>query len=154
MGIHVCSNEGPHSFPREDTCNNEMAKIHWRTVKIVFWRITGPILTKFSTKHSLVMGIQDCLNAGPLQFSRGDNKEIAKRLWPALKIFFLRITGPVSTELVTKHPWVLGNHVCSNEGHVLFQGEIIVKIYWHTLKIIFSRIKLSTKHPWVMEILL
>ena len=31
-------------------------------------------------------------------------------------IFFSRITGPVSTKLGAKHPWVKGIQVCSNEG--------------------------------------
>ena len=76
MGIHVSSNEGSRPFPRGD--NNKIANIHFRTLKIVFSRITGPISTKRSTKHSRVMGIQVCSNEGPSPFPRGDNKEKAK----------------------------------------------------------------------------
>ena len=32
-----------------------------------------------------------------------------------LKIFFSRTTEPISTKLGTKHPWVKGIQVCSNE---------------------------------------
>ena len=32
-----------------------------------------------------------------------------------LKIF-LRTSGPISTKLGTKHPWVIGIQVCSKEG--------------------------------------
>ena len=31
-------------------------------------------------------------------------------------IFFSWTTGSISTKLCKKHPWVKGNHVCSNEG--------------------------------------
>ena len=42
-------------------------------------------------------------------------------------------TGPVSTKLGTKHPWVKGIQVCSNEGPRPFpRGDNyeIVKIHW------------------------
>ena len=42
-------------------------------------------------------------------------------------IFFSRTTGPISTKLGTKHPWVKGIQVCSNEGPYLLKGEIIGK---------------------------
>ena len=74
-----------------------------------------------------------------------------------LKIFFSRTTGPVSSTLGTKHPWVRDIQVCSNEGSWRFlRGDnykIAKKKYWRNLKI-FSRIigpiatKLGTKHPW------
>ena len=41
-------------------------------------RITGPISTKFGTKHSWVMRTQVCSNECPNPFLMGDNKEIAK----------------------------------------------------------------------------
>ena len=41
--------------------------------------------------------------------------KIAKIHWRNLKIFFSRITGPISTKFGTKHPWVNGIQVCSNE---------------------------------------
>ena len=47
-------------------------------------------------------------------------------------MFFLGITGPISTKLGTKHPWVMGNHACSNEGSCPFSradNNEIVKIY-------------------------
>ena len=43
-----------------------------------------------------------------------------------LKIFFSITTEPFPTKLGTKHPWVKGIQVCSNEGPRPFQGEIIV----------------------------
>ena len=59
-------------------------------------------------------------NEWPHPFSRGDDKEIAKIHWRSLKIHFLRTTGPISTKLGTKHPWVMGNHVFLNEGPCFF----------------------------------
>ena len=62
------------------------------------------------------MGIQICSNEGPCTFPRADNYQIAKIHERTLKIFSLRTTGPISTKLGTKHPWVKGTQVCSNEG--------------------------------------
>ena len=45
------------------------------------------------------------------------NWEIIKINWQLLKIFFSRTTGPFSTKLCTKHPWVKMIQVFfSNEG--------------------------------------
>jgi hypothetical protein len=35
-------------------------------------------------------------------------------------IFFSRTTGPFSTKLGRKHPWVKGIQVCSNDEHWSF----------------------------------
>ena len=53
-------------------------------------------------------------NEGPRPFPRGDNSENTKLYLKYLKIFS-RTTGPISTKLGTKHPWVEGIQVCSNE---------------------------------------
>ena len=127
-----CSNDGPCPFPRGD--NKEIAKIYWQTLKI-FWRTTGPISTKLSTKHSWAIGIQFCSNERPRPFLRGDNNEIAIIHWRTLKILFLRITWPISAKLGTKHSWGMGNHVCSIEGPCPFprgDNNEIVKMYWQT----------------------
>ena len=58
-GIQVCSNEGARPFERGD--NYEKANIHWRNLNI-FSRTTGPISTKFGTKHPLIEWIQVCSN--------------------------------------------------------------------------------------------
>ena len=125
------------------------------SLEIFFSRITGLISTKLSTKHSWVMGIQVYSNECPHHLSRGDSKEIAKRHWRSLKIFFLGTTEQISTKLGTKHPCVMGNHVCSIDWPYPFPTEDnnkIGKIYWQTLKIILSRTEFSTKHPWVMGV--
>ena len=36
--------------------------------------------------------------------------------WPFLSIYFSRNTGPISTKLDTKLPWVKGMWICSNKG--------------------------------------
>ena len=158
-GIQVCSNEGPRPFQRGD--NRELIKINWQLLKIFFSRTTGPILTKLGTKYPWVKGIQVCSNEGPHSSPRGDNNEIAKIHWRNSKIFFFRTNEPISTKLGTKHPWVKGTQVCSNEGPRPFpRGDNyeIVKIHWRNLKIFFSRTtkpisnKLGTKHPWVKGI--
>ena len=133
-GFQVCSNEGPHPFPRYD--NYEIVKIHWRNLKIFFFRTTWPISTNFSTKHPWVNGIQVCSNGGPRPFPRGVNYEIVKIHWRNLKIFS-RTFGPISTKLGTKHPYVKGIQVSSNEGPRPFpSGDniVIAKIHWRNKK--------------------
>ena len=75
--------------------------------------------------------------------------------------FFSRTSGPIWTKLGTKHLWVKGIQICSNEGPCPFprgDNSEIVKLNWKYFKIFFSRItgpiwtKLSTKHPWVERI--
>ena len=131
MGFQVCSNEGPCPFSRGD--NYEIVKIHWRNLKIFFSRTTEPISTKLGTKHPWVKGIQVCSNEGSRHFPRGDNYEIVKIHWRNLKIFLFRTTGPISTKLAIKHPWVKGIQLCSNEEpHPFPRGNYyeIVKIHW------------------------
>ena len=51
--------------------------------------------------------------------------------------FFFRTTGPISTKLGTKHPWVMRTEVCSNEGLCPFpRGDNykLVKIHWQNFK--------------------
>ena len=52
---------------------------------------------------------------GPSLFQGEIITQIAKIYWSYLKIFFSRTTGPISNKLGTKHPWVKGIQVCSNE---------------------------------------
>ena len=54
-GTQICSNEGPHPFPRGD--NYEIAKIHWRNKNIFFSKTTGPISTRPATVHPRVKEI-------------------------------------------------------------------------------------------------
>ena len=61
-------------------------------------------------------GIQIYSNEGPRPFPREDNNKIAKNNLSNLKISFSRTTWPISTKLVTMHPWVKGIQVCLNEG--------------------------------------
>ena len=70
-GIQVCSNEGTPLFLRRD--NFKIVEIHWRNFKIFFSRTTGPISTKFSTKHPLVKGIQICSNEEPFNSHKVNN---------------------------------------------------------------------------------
>ena len=113
--IQVCSNEGWCPFPRENNIVKMLEK-HLPSLKISFFRTTGPVSTKLGTKHPWVKGIQVCSNEGPSPFPRGDNYQIAKIHWQILKIYSSRTAGPISTKLGIIHPWVRGIQVCSNEG--------------------------------------
>ena len=106
-------------------------------------------------------GIQVYSSKGPRPSPRGDNGEIVKLYWKYLKIFFFRTIGPISTKLGTKHFWVNGIQVYSNEGPRPFpRGDNCqnVKLYWKYLKTFFSRTtgqittRLCTMHPWVQRL--
>ena len=93
---------------------------------------------KLGTKHPWVKGIQICSNGGPRPFPRGDYYVIVKIHWGNLKMFFSRTTKPISTKLCTKHSWVMGIQVCSNEGSRPFPrggNYKKAKIHWRNLKI-------------------
>ena len=62
---------------------------------------------------------------------RGDKaKYLVKIHWRHLKIFFSRTTGTISTNLGTKHPWVNGIQVYTNEVPRPYpRGYIIAN--WH-----------------------
>ena len=73
----------------------------------------------------------------------------------------LKNQWPILTNLGTKHPWVKGIQVYTNEGLFPFpRGDNckIVKLHWQHFKIFFSRTdgpistKLGTYHPWVKGI--
>ena len=157
-GIQICSNEGPHPSQRGD--NRELIKVNWQLLKIFFSRTTGPILTKLSTKYPWEKGIHVCSNERPHPSPRGDNYEIVKKHWWNSKIFFSRTTEPISTKFGTKHPWVKGIQVCSNEepinspkiNNVFFSSlnqryDIIICAYWFEL---FSQVSDVAHGPLVM----
>ena len=63
MGIRVNSNEEPRFFPKGRLLRNSENTL--TTLKKILPITTGPISTKFGTKHPLVMGIQGCSNEEP-----------------------------------------------------------------------------------------
>ena len=62
-GILVCTNEGPSPISSGD--NYQIAKMHWRNLKLFFFRTAGPISFKLSTKHPWEKGIQVCSKEVP-----------------------------------------------------------------------------------------
>ena len=66
-------------------------------------------------------------------------------------IFYSSTTGPISTQLSTNHLWAKGIQVYSNEGPRYFQRgnnlDILVRINWQLLKILFSRTIHSQSQP-------
>ena len=80
--------------------------------------LTPPLIsTKLCTNHSWVKGMQVCANEGSHLFPKGDDNKKANIPGTLMKfkIFFFRTTVSISTKLGTKHPWMMGIHVCSNE---------------------------------------
>jgi hypothetical protein len=77
--------------PRGD--NSKRVKIHWKFLKIFFFRTSKPISVKLGTNHPWVKGILNCSNKGPDPFQKGDNYLNAKMGWGHLKILS-RTTEP------------------------------------------------------------
>jgi hypothetical protein len=102
-GFQVCSNEGDYPSPRGD--NSESVKIHWKLLKIFFFRTSRPNPIKLGTNYPLVKGIQFCSNKGPGLLQRGGNFKNVKMGLGHLKIFFSRTTLPILTRFGTNHPW-------------------------------------------------
>ena len=75
-GIQVCSKEGDSPSPRGD--NSKRVKIHWKFLKIFFFRTNGPNSIKLGTNYPWVKGIQVCSNKGPGPLQRGDNHKNVK----------------------------------------------------------------------------
>ena len=63
-------------------------------------------------KASYEKGISTVFKWKSHHFSMGDNRNL-KIHWRHLKIFFSKTTGPISTKLYTKHPWMKGYQVQS-----------------------------------------
>ena len=140
MKIQVCSNEVPTPF-LEGILLQKLENTSF-TLKNLLQQNQWANFNQIGTMHLWVKGIQVCSNVGPCLFWRRDNYEIAKTHRWNFKIFCSRTTGPISTKLGTKHPWVKGSQVCSNEGPCPFpKGENyeIAKIHWPNIKIFFSR---------------
>jgi hypothetical protein len=62
----------------------------------IFFRTTGPILTKLGTNHPWGKEILNCSNKGSGFIQREDNLKNAKMELGHLKIFFSRTTKPES----------------------------------------------------------
>jgi hypothetical protein len=106
-GIQVCSNKRSGPLQRGD--NHKNVKMGWGHLKIFFSRTTEPILTRLSTKHPWVKGIQVCSKERDSPSPRGDNSERVKMHWKFLKIFFYITSWPKSFKLGRNYPWVKGN---------------------------------------------
>ena len=85
-------------------------------------------------KASMGGGASSLSNEEPSHSQGGDNWIVVKINWK-LKIlkFFSRTSGLNSTKIGTKHSWVKGRQVCSNEGPRPFlrgDNSENVKLYW------------------------
>ena len=70
-----------------------------------------------STKHldNGIIGVLRLFKWRASLFSRGDDYEIAIIHWRNFQIIFSRTAGPISTKLGTRHSWMKGIQVFSNE---------------------------------------
>ena len=102
MEIQVCLNEGPCSISRGD--GSENVKLYWkkRNEKIISLGQFQPNLAQTIFGYSGFMFVQI---KGHI-FIQG---EIIAKIWNSIeniKKIFSRTTGPVSTKIYAKHPWV------------------------------------------------
>ena len=85
-------------------------KAKWKNILKIFknplFNTTGPISTQFGTNHPWIDRIQFFTSEGPHPSSRGDYSKIKVIYGEYLKNFHFRTTGPGSTKLGIKHPWV------------------------------------------------
>ena len=139
-----------HPFSLPWGFNKEIAKIHWRNLKIVSIP-TGSISPKFDTRHPWLKGIS--FNEGPHSFPRGDNeKKNSKHVWRNFYIFFI-LTGPILFKDSKNQHLVKIIQVCSNGVPHLFPKEILMT---KLKKLMVSSkttgpisTKLDTNHSWV-----
>ena len=68
---------------------------------------------KLDTQHPLVWEIHICSNKGLR--AKGDNNKITDIHWQYLKIFYSRITEPISSKHGTKHSWMKGIQIYSKD---------------------------------------
>jgi hypothetical protein len=78
-GIQVCSKKRDSPSPRGD--NSGRVKIHWKFLKIFFFRTNWPNSIKLDKNCSWVKGIQVYSNKGPCPLQRGDNHKNVKMGW-------------------------------------------------------------------------
>ena len=82
-GILNSYNEEDWLSPRGD--NHKRVKIHWKFLKIFFFRTSRPISIKLGINHPWVKEILNCSNKGPGLLQRGDNHKNAKMGWVYLR---------------------------------------------------------------------
>ena len=91
-GIQICSNEGPHPFPRGDTKFSESTLTKFKNLLQNHWANVN------QSWHNASLGKRDLrffLNEGSRPFPRGNYYEIAKIHRRNLKNLFSRTTGRI-----------------------------------------------------------
>jgi hypothetical protein len=87
-------------------------------------RTAGLILARLGTNHPWGGGDSNCSNERECLCPRGDNSKRVEIHLECLKIFFLRISMPISIKCGTNHPWVKGILNCLNKGpNLLLRGN-------------------------------
>ena len=148
MRIQVCSNEGPHIFPRGD--NSNIMKLHWKLLKI--FRTTGPISIQLGTKHPCVMRMQICSNERPFSFPRGDTSNNKNKL-PTFKNHPPRNHWANFNQTWHKASlgegysnWLKRNNIGDGGGGSLatcIQSSIL---YYHSINVFLNQFKYLTKN--------
>ena len=107
--------------------NGEIANIHWKHLKLLFFKGTEKSSNKVGTKHPCVKRIV-CSNSGPDPFPKENNSDIKKITLTTWKIYLniFRTTWPIESKLGTIQHWWRG-FVCPDVGHAFLQKWMIAK---------------------------
>ena len=105
-------------------------KVTWpeNLSKLFWWPVVYPNkLYKFlsSSAEPLQLNLAESIfRWRPCPFPRGDNSENA--------LMKFKKSGPISTKLGAKHPWMKAMQGCSNGGSSPFGGDddLIEKVHW------------------------
>ena len=120
--------------------------------KIFLSRTTGPISAKLGTNHPWVKGVLEYSKEEPLLFRRGDDYELVKIHRQNFKIFFYKTTGPISSIISKKYPWVKRIEFVQMERPYLFTlVNLLLLNYWATFIIYIIRISLKCIH-WFEQV--
>ena len=117
------SNEGPSPFPRGYDLEI-LVTINCQNLKITFFRTSGPISTKLSTKHLSVKDVKLYTMKGRTFFQ----EEIITK-WRKIKNHHYRTTGPISTKLFISHPMCEEDlSLLKWKGYTFSHREILTKL--------------------------
>ena len=102
-----------HSYSILKQCWS-MGYVSLLTLSFILSVFVCKLLTFFASSPELLGQFQPNLaslddrnsNCGPCPFPKWDDSQIVKTDWQLLDILFSRATGPISTKLSTKSPWV------------------------------------------------
>ena len=155
MGTQVCSNEGPHPFPRGDDYTKS------KNTLTKFWKYTLEPLSQF-----YINLVQSILKWWKFEFVQKKDHVLFQRdiITKQQKYIEFKnllhkfsITGPISFKHGTKHTWVKETQGFTNRDHSIFKNEIVpgfflnsISSFWynHLCLLIWTSFSCERCGPW------